>query len=163
MEGMWASRIRNTYFRWCFSVKFMTGLVLGVVSFIVVFTMFAYVLLFCISLAFLLFLCNGIFPHRTEGGKCSMEVLPLRAIDTSFFDCLAVSVGVADLGALATDDLSCFAVTREMVFEFIATKACYKFSELFFLIHCDAAILVWKAKRPSLMTASVFQCLHIQL
>ena len=82
---------------------------------------------------FLLFLCNGIFTHRTEGGKCSMEVLPGRAIDTSFFDCMAVSVSVADLGALATDDLSCFAVTREMVFKFIAVKACYKFSELFFL------------------------------
>ena len=130
---IWASRMRITYFRWCFSVKCMAGLAGGVVSLIVFFTMFAYVLLFCISLAFLLFLCNGIFLHRTEGGKCSMEVLPGRAIDTSFFDCMAVSVSVADLGALATDDLSCFAVTREMVFKFVTSKACYKLSELFFL------------------------------
>ena len=61
-----------------------------------------------------------------------MEVMPGRAIDAPLFDCMAVSVSVADLGALATDDLSCFAVTREMVFEFIATKAGYKLSELFF-------------------------------
>ena len=62
-----------------------------------------------------------------------MEVLPGRAIDASFFDCMAVPVGLADLGALATNDLSCFAVTGEMVFKFIETKTCYKFSELFFL------------------------------
>ena len=61
------------------------------------------------------------------------EVLPGRAIYTSLFDCMAVSVSVADLGALATDDLSCFAVTREMVFKFIATKAGHKFSELLLL------------------------------
>ena len=46
-----------------------------------------------------------------------MKVLPGRAIDASFFDCMAVPVGVVDQGALATDDLSCFAVTREMVFK----------------------------------------------
>ena len=100
MEAIWISRIRNTHFRWCLSVKFMTGLAGGVVSLIVVFTMFAYVLLFCISLSFfefLLFLCNGIFPHRAEGGKCSMEVLPGRTFYTSLFDCMAVSVSVADL------------------------------------------------------------------
>ena len=57
MEAIWASRMRITYFRWCFSVKFMTGLVGGVVSLIVVFTMFAYVWLFCISLAFWNFCC----------------------------------------------------------------------------------------------------------
>ena len=62
-----------------------------------------------------------------------MEVLPGRAIDAAFFDCMAVPVGVADLGALAADDLSCFAVTREMVFKFIASKTCFKFSVLFFL------------------------------
>ena len=81
----------------------------------------------------LLFLRNGFFPHRTEGGKCLMDVLPGRAIDAFFFDCMAVPVGVADLGALATDDLSCFAVTREMVFKFIASKTCFKFSVLFCL------------------------------
>ena len=53
--SLWASRIRNTHFRWCFSVKCMTGLAAGVVSLIVVFTMFAYALLFCISLSFLSF------------------------------------------------------------------------------------------------------------
>ena len=80
-----------------------------------------------------MFLRNGFFPHRTEGGKCSMELLPGRAIYASFFDCMAVPVGVADLGALATNDLSCFAVTREMVFKFITSKTCYEFSVLFFL------------------------------
>ena len=68
------------------------------------------VLYFTRVLEFLLFLCNSFFPHRTEGGKCSMEVLPGRAVDASFFDCMAVPVGVADLGALARNDLSCFAV-----------------------------------------------------
>ena len=51
------SRMRITYFRWCFSVKFMTGLVGGVASLIVVFIMFAYVWLFYISLAFWSFCC----------------------------------------------------------------------------------------------------------
>ena len=122
----------------------MTGLIGGVVSLIVVFTMFAYVWLFLYFtrvLEFLFFLRNGFFPHRTEGGKCSMEVLPGRAIDASFFDCMAVPVCVADLGALATDDLSCFAVTREMVFKFIASKTCFSSVYCSFL-HCDAAILV---------------------
>ena len=48
MEAIWASRIRDTHFRWCLSVKFMTGLAGGVVSLIVVFTMFPYVLYFTV-------------------------------------------------------------------------------------------------------------------
>ena len=52
---------------------------------------------------FLLFL---LLWHLSSQGKRGhvFDVLPGRAIDTSFFDCMAVSVGVADLGALATDD-----------------------------------------------------------
>ena len=75
MEAIWAFRIRNTHFRWCLSVKIMTGLAGGVISFIVVVTMFAYVLYFTVIFEFFLFLCNGIFPHREEGGMCLMKVL----------------------------------------------------------------------------------------
>ena len=57
MDAIWASKIKNTHLRWCLSVKFMTGLAGGVVSLMVAFTMFAYVLLFCISLSFLSFCC----------------------------------------------------------------------------------------------------------
>ena len=48
---------------------------------------------------------------------------------------MAVSVSVADLGSLATNDLGCFAVTREMIIVFVAPKAGDKFSEFFFKIY----------------------------
>ena len=58
MEATWDFKIKNTHLRWCLSVKFMTGLAGEVVlSLIVAFTMFAYVLLFWISLSFLSFCC----------------------------------------------------------------------------------------------------------
>ena len=55
------------------------------------------------------------------------------AVYTPLFYCMAVSVSVADLGAIATNDLGRFAVTREMVFKFIASETGYKFSELLLL------------------------------
>ena len=45
---------------------------------------------------------------------------------------MAVSVSVADLDSLATNDLGRFAVTREMIIVFVARKAGDKFSDFFF-------------------------------
>ena len=111
---------------------------------IVVFSMFAPVLYFAVVFEFLLFLCNDIFPQRTEGSKCSMEVLPGGgggAVDAPFFqlhgiffNCMAVSVSVADLGALATDGLICCAFVGVVVFKFAASETGDKFSELLLLV-----------------------------
>ena len=75
MEAIWASKIKIAHLRWCLSVKFMTGLAGGVISLI---ARVRFVVVYLdVIFEFLLFLCNnGIFPHRAEGSKCSMEVLP---------------------------------------------------------------------------------------
>ena len=88
MEAIWASRIRITYFRWCFSVKFMTVLVGGVVSLIVVFTMFAYVWLFCISLRFWSFCCfctMASFLTGQKGGSVRWRFCPGGQLMHRFF------------------------------------------------------------------------------
>ena len=103
---------------------------------IVVFSMFAPVLYFAVVFEFLLFLCNDIFPQRTEGSKCSMEVLPGGGgqLMHLFFNCIAVSVSMADLGALATDGLICCAFVGVVVFKFVASETGDKFSELVLLV-----------------------------
>ena len=91
------------------------------------------VLYFTVIFEFLLFLCNGIFPHRAEGGKCSMEYLPWGAVDAPFFKCMAVSVSVAELGALATDGLIRCAFVGVVVFKLVASETGDKFGVLLLL------------------------------
>ena len=88
----------------------------------------------CRFLVFCCF-CAMASNHRAEGGKCSMEVLPRMggSVYTSFFDWMAVSVSVADLGALATDGLICCAFVGVVVFKFVASATGNKFSVLHLL------------------------------
>ena len=55
------------------------------------------------------------------------------AVNASFFECMTVSVSVADLGALATDGLICCAFVGVVVFKFVASETGDKFSELLLL------------------------------
>ena len=66
---------------------------------------------------------NLIFARRRGGG----------VVGASFFNCMAASVRVANLGALAANYLSCFALIGEVVFVSVASKAGDKFSELLLL------------------------------
>ena len=55
------------------------------------------------------------------------------AVDAPFFNCMAVSVSVADLDALATDGLIRCAFGGSVVFKFVASETGDKFSVLLFL------------------------------